>query len=71
MGLSPIELAELFGFFATALAAFAVFAGLFIAIIRSGDPKVAEVSWGALFLALFGIAVFIFGRAVRYHFVGY
>jgi hypothetical protein len=65
------ELAELFDFFATVLAAFAVFAGLFAAIIGSSDPKVAEVPWAAPFLALFGVAVFIFGRAVRYHFVGY
>lgn len=65
------ELAEFFDFFATALAAFAVFAGLYVAIIGSNDPKVAQVPWAALFLALFGIAVFIFGRAVRYQFVGY
>ena len=66
-----VELAELFDFIATALAAFAVFAGLFVAIIGVGDPKVVQVPWAASFLTLFGIGVFIFGRAVRYHFVGY
>ena len=71
VGLRPGELAELFNLFATALAAFAIFAALYVAIIGSNDPKVAQVSWTAFFLTLFGIAVFIFGRAVRYHFVGY
>jgi hypothetical protein len=65
------ELPELFDFSATALAAFAVFAGLFLAITQSSDPKVAEVPWASTFLAFFGIAVFIFGRAVRYQFLGY
>jgi hypothetical protein len=65
------ELAELFDSFATILAAFAVFAALFAAIIGSCDPKVAEVPGAVPFLALFGIVVFIFGRAVRYHFLGY
>jgi hypothetical protein len=71
ISLPAVELAELFDFFATALAAFAVFAGLFIAIIGSNDPKVAEIPWTALFLALFGLAVFTFGHVVRYQFVGY
>ena len=66
-----VELAELFDFFATALATFAVFAGLFIAIIGSNDPKVAEIPWAATVLALFGLAVFTFGRVVRFHFVGH
>jgi len=65
------ELAELFDYFATLLAAFAVFAALFVAIIGSRDPKVAEVPGSVLFLALFGIVVFLVGRAVRYHFLGY
>jgi len=64
------ELPELFNSIATALAAFAVFAALFAAIIGSCDPKTAEVPGAVPFLAFFGIAVFIFGRAVRYHFVG-
>jgi hypothetical protein len=65
-----VELAELFDYFATAPAAFAVFAGLYIAITGSSDPKVAQVPRATLFLVLFGLAVFMFGRAVRYHFVG-
>jgi len=64
------ELAKLFDYFATALAAFAIFAAFFVAILGSSDPKVAEVPGTVPFLAFFGIAVFIFGRAVRYHFVG-
>jgi len=40
------------------------------AIVGSCNPKVAEVPRAVPFLALFGIIVFIFGRAVRYH-LGY
>ena len=69
--MSAVELAELFNFAATALAAFAAFAALFLAIIGSINPKVGQVPWAAMFLVLFGAAVFIFGRAVRYYFVGY
>jgi hypothetical protein len=69
--LPDVELAKLFDFVATLLAAFAVFAGLFIAVVGNNNPKVAEVPGAALFLALFGVAVFIFGRVVRYQFVGY
>jgi hypothetical protein len=66
-----LELAKHFDFVATLLAAFAVFAGLFVAVIGSNNPKDTEVPRAALFLALFGVAVFIFGRVVRYQFVGY
>jgi Sec-independent protein secretion pathway component TatC len=66
-----LELAKYFDFVATLLAAFAVFAGLFVAVIGSNNTKVTEVPGAALLLALFGVAVFIFGRVVRYQFVGY
>jgi hypothetical protein len=71
IGVPPIALAELFDLSATALAAFAVFAGLYLAIIGSSDPKVAKVPSATLFLVLFGIAVFILGRAVKYQYAGY
>jgi Na+/citrate or Na+/malate symporter len=71
IGLPPVELAAIFDLSATTLAAFAVFAGLYLAIIGSSDPKVAKVPGAALFLVLFGTAVFVFGRAVKYHFAGY
>ena len=70
IGVPPIELAKLFDLSATALAAFAVFAGLYLAIIGSSDPKVAKVPSATLFLVLFGIAVFILGRAVKYQYAG-
>jgi hypothetical protein len=70
ISLPAVELAELFDFSATALAAFAGFAGLYLAILGSGDPKVAKVPSATLFLVLFGIAVFVFGRAVKYFFAG-
>jgi len=71
ISLSAVELAELFNFAATALSAFAVFAALFLAIMGSNNPKVKKVPWAAMFLVFFGVAVFIFGRVVRYYFVGY
>jgi hypothetical protein len=54
IGLPPVELAAIFDLSATTLAAFAVFAGLYLAIIGSSDPKVAKVPGAALFLVLFG-----------------
>jgi len=57
--LPTVELAKLLDFVATLLAAFAEFAGLFVAVIN--NPKVADVSGAALFLALFGIAVSYLG----------
>jgi hypothetical protein len=71
INLPPVELAALFNFFATSLAAFAAFAALFLAIMGSNNPKVGKVPGTAMFLVLFGLAVFIFERAVRYSFVGY
>jgi hypothetical protein len=71
ISLPAVELAELFNLVATTLAAFAAFAALFLAIMGSNNPEVGQVPWAVMFLVLFGVAVFIFGRAVRYYFVGY
>jgi hypothetical protein len=63
--------AELLDSLVTAFAAIAVFAAFFAAVIGSSDPKIAEVPPGAVRLALFGVIIFVGGRAIRYHFAGY
>jgi hypothetical protein len=64
-------LAEVVSSIATALAATAVFAALFAAVVDTSDPHKAEVPPAVPYLAALGIIIFLAGRVLRYHFAGY
>jgi len=63
-------LAEVLSSFASALAATAVFAALFAAVVETSDPKKAEISPAVPYLAALGIIIFLAGRALRYFVAG-
>jgi hypothetical protein len=63
------ELAKVLSSFADALAATAVFAALFAAVVDA--RKKAEISPGVPYLAALGITLFVAGRALRYLVAGH
>lgn len=63
--------AEVVNSLTTALAAIAVFAAFFAAVVDASDPHKAEVPPAVPYLAALGIFLFLFGRVIRYVFAGY
>jgi hypothetical protein len=63
-------LAEVISSFAYALAATAVFAALFTAVVDASDSKNGKISPAVPYLAALGITLFALGRLIRYVLAG-